>query len=199
MGKTFTPELHLEGEYLKFFRKVKRNINSYTGTMKSFDDIEADIGEMFYTAQKDGKLLKDIIGENEDEYILELIRTFYDVSSKKKNISFKIGSSIVIASDFAFTGFLTTGSIIVSILAASIGVAINIKFFKNINEGLDIKAIKYMKVMNNITIISFPIMTIGIFMGYAGQSEKIFIGILLIGVVGTMITQIGNYENKKSS
>lgn len=55
MGKAFTPELHLEGEYLKFFKKVKRNINSYTGTTKSFDEVEADIGEMFYRLKRKGK------------------------------------------------------------------------------------------------------------------------------------------------
>ena len=198
MGKTFTPELHLEGEYLKFFRKLRGYLNGYTGSSKFFNDIEGDIGEMFYTAQKDGKLLKDIIGDNEDEYILELLRTFYEVNPKKKIMNIKIGLSIIMSSCFALIGFTLTRSVLVSIFTGSIGGSLNILFLKNVSEGLDIKAIKYMKVMNIIMGLLFlPVFIAGIYTGYIGESKNVIVVIMLIGVVGWVVTKVGNY-NKKS-
>lgn len=97
-------------------------------------------------------------------------------------------------------GFTLTRSILICILAGSIGVVLNIIFFKSIKDDLDTKAIKYMKIINITTrLIFLLVLEIGILMGYTGEARKIVLWILSIGIVGAVIIQVGNYKSNKIS
>ena len=198
MGRAFTPELHLKGEYLKFFRKLRRRLGLFTGTTDFFSEIEGDIGEMLYTAQKDGKSLDMIIGEDEDEYIVELLRTFYEANPTKKVMAVKVGMSLTMGGSFALIGVILFNSIIVSIFTGIVGLVLYIMLVKRINDGLDSKAIKYMNIINNILyILILPLYMFWSFRGDKGESKIIVLGSICIWFIGCILTTLGNRNNKK--
>ncbi|MGL5352075.1 MAG: hypothetical protein ACRDA5_01970, partial [Clostridium sp.] len=166
MGKAFTPELHLEGEFLKFFRKLRRDLKANTGASDFFCEIEGDIGEMLYTAQKDGKTVNDVIGDSEDEYVEELIKTFYEANPKKSIMAIKLGTTLYMCGVCAFISFLLFNSVILSIAISIFGLFSYIIIINKINSNIYNEAIKYNKAMNyTIWLMLIPLFISGVYIG----------------------------------
>lgn len=202
MGKAFTPELHLEGEFLKFFRKLRRDINTQTGASNFFSEIEGDIGEMLYTAQKDGKTVKDVIGDSEEEYLEELIKTFYEGNPKEKIRSVKIGTVLTIVGMFGYVGIILSNSIMLSIGMSMIGLLISGIIINKINGESYSQAIKYNKILNySMYAMVVPFFISGIYIGNSGRMERLTspfcIGSIVICIIGAILVKWGNLNSEK--
>lgn len=199
MGKTFTPELHLNGEYLKFFRKVRTSLKDFTGTSSLFNEIEPDIGEMLYSAQMEGRDLSSIV-ENEDEYITELLRTFYEANPKNDVLLVKIAYILGMFGSGPAIGYLLFNSILLSVLLSIVFVFLYVIFIKNMNEGLDKKMIKTMmiiKITQKYSIV--PVAIIGIYAGMRGGYERLVspygIFIIIIALISIFMVNIPKLNN----
>lgn len=202
MGKKFTPEMHLEGEFLKFFRKLRRDLKTNTGASDFFDEIEGDIGEMLYTAQKDGKTVKDVIGDSEEEYLEELIKTFYETHTKKSIMAIKIGTGLFIVGAFVFWGFFISRNIMLGTIISIIGLVIYGILINKINISSYKEVIKYNKIKRYImNVVLVPLLVVGTYCALTGGTEVTLVSIFYIfsipiSMIGLILVKVGNLNNE---
>lgn len=200
MGKKFTPEMHLEGEFLKFFKKLRRDLRINTGASDFFDEIEGDIGEMLYTAQKEGKTVKDVIGDSDEEYLEELVKTFYETHTEKSLMAIKIGTGLIFVGIFIFWGFFISRSIVLGTVISIAALAIYGALIDKINGNSYSEVIKYNKIIwNTMNVLLLPVLIVGIYCATIGGREITIVSIcylcsIPITLIGCILVKAGEFE-----